>query len=87
MHSPVKDPKHRRWQKQVDLHLRQGEPIAYDAALLYTALDDRQKALDRLDYAFDSREPDIIWANVDPMLLSLRSEPRFHNLITEINLQ
>jgi serine/threonine-protein kinase len=73
--------------KEVDLHLRQGEPIAYDAALLYTALNDRQKALDRLDYALDSREPDIIWANVDPMLLSLRSEPRFHNLITEINLQ
>jgi TolB-like protein/tRNA A-37 threonylcarbamoyl transferase component Bud32 len=73
--------------KQVDLHLRQGEPIAYDAALLYTALDDPQKALDRLDYAFDSREPDIIWANVDPMLLSLRSDPRFHNLITKINLQ
>ena len=73
--------------KQVDLHLHQGEPIAYDTAILYAALNDRQRALDMLNFAFESREPDIVWVNVDPMLLSLRSEPRFRNLITKMNLQ
>jgi serine/threonine protein kinase len=73
--------------KLAELHVQQGQPIAYDTALLYAALNNHQKALDMLDYAFASREPDIIWANVDPLLMSLRSEQRFRDLIAEMNLQ
>jgi eukaryotic-like serine/threonine-protein kinase len=72
---------------RVKLQLNQGHALAYDASVLYTALNDREKALDMLNYAFDQRESNLVWVNVDPLLTPLRVEPRFHELTTEMNLQ
>jgi eukaryotic-like serine/threonine-protein kinase len=73
--------------RQVELHLNEGHSLGYDSAVLYAALNDHNKALDMLQYAFDKRESNLVWVNVDPLLISLRSEPRFHSLIAEMNLQ
>ncbi|HEX4155499.1 MAG TPA: protein kinase [Acidobacteriaceae bacterium] len=73
--------------KQAVLRLHQGNPIAYDTAVIYTALNDPKDALDVLQYAFDERESDLVWVDVDPLLASLRTEQRFHDLLTEMNLQ
>ena len=74
-------------EKEVNLHIRHDQTVAYGAARLYTALNENDKALDMLQYAFDERQSELVWVNVDPLLTALRPEPRFHNLITEMNLQ
>jgi serine/threonine-protein kinase len=74
-------------EKEVNLHVRQDQTIAYFAAQLYTALNENDKALDMLQYALHERQTDLVWLNVDPLLTALRPEPRFHSLITEMNLQ
>jgi TolB-like protein/tRNA A-37 threonylcarbamoyl transferase component Bud32 len=73
--------------KEVNLHVRQDQTIAYFAAQLYTALNENDEAFDMLQYAFDERQSDLVWVNVDPLLTALRPDPRFHSLITEMNLQ
>jgi hypothetical protein len=73
--------------KEVSLHVRQDQTIAYFAAQLYTALDENDEAFDMLQYAFDQRQSDLVWVNVDPLFTALRPEQKFHSLITEMNLQ
>jgi hypothetical protein len=74
-------------ENEVNLHIRHDQTVAYGAARLYIALNENDKALDMLQYAFDERQSELVWVNVDPLLTALRPEPRFHNLITEMNLQ
>ena len=58
-----------------------GSFISYHTAFMYTALNDRQRALDVLELAYSRREPDLIFLNVEPLLAPLRSEPRFVRLL------
>jgi tetratricopeptide (TPR) repeat protein len=69
------------------VNLHQGYPLSYETAIIYTALDDHEKALDMLEIAFDERKTDLVFLNVDPMLAPLRSEQRFKRLLTQMNLQ
>lgn len=50
---------------------------AVQAAFIYAGMGDRQRALDALDRAFVQANIDLNFMGVDPMLASLRSEPRF----------
>jgi tetratricopeptide (TPR) repeat protein len=63
------------------------EPLPYEAAIIYTALSDKDKALEMLELALNKREPAIVFLNVDPLLASLRSEERFRQLLTQMNLE
>jgi eukaryotic-like serine/threonine-protein kinase len=67
--------------------LTEDSPLPYEAALIYTALDDHERALDMLDIAFEERESELIFVNVDPLLIPLRSEQRFRKLLTQMNLK
>jgi serine/threonine protein kinase len=58
-----------------------GSFISYHTAFMYTALNDRQRALDVLELAYARREPGLIFLNVEPLLAPLRSEPRFVRLL------
>jgi hypothetical protein len=69
------------------MNLHQGYPLSYDTALIYTALNDHEKGLDMLEIAFDEREADLVFLNVDPLLAPLRSEQRFKKLLSQMNLQ
>lgn len=69
------------------VNLHRGYPLSYETAKIYTALDDHETALDMLEIAFDEREADLVFLNVDPLLAPLRSEQRFKKLLTQMNLQ
>jgi serine/threonine protein kinase/tetratricopeptide (TPR) repeat protein len=67
-------------------NLHQGYPLPYETAVIYTALGEHEKALDMLEIAFDERESDLIFLNIDPLLAPIRSEPRFQKLLIQMNL-
>jgi eukaryotic-like serine/threonine-protein kinase len=68
-------------------NLHQGYPLSYETAIIYTAFDDHERALDMLEIAFEEREADLVFLNVDPLLAPLRSEGRFKKLLMQMNLQ
>ena len=60
---------------------------AFGVALAYTALGDKTKALDWLDKAYERREWDMREIKPDFRLDSLRTEPRFRELLKKMNLE
>jgi serine/threonine-protein kinase len=73
--------------KILESAIQKGGDFSYEAAALYVALNERQRALDMLELAYTRRESSVIFVNVDPLLVSLRSEPRFSKLLGQMNLQ
>lgn len=64
-----------------------GQPLAYEAAEIYTALDNHPKAMDMLQIAFDQRESELVFVNVNPLLAPLRPDPQFQSLLKQMNLR
>lgn len=60
------------------------DPYAF--ALVYVGLDDKEKALSWLQRAVEDRDPWVTFAPADPMLDSLRPDPRFHDLLRRMKL-
>jgi TolB-like protein/Tfp pilus assembly protein PilF len=58
----------------------------YYVARIYAAAGDREKAFDWLEKGFQERNPDLIELNVEPLLDSLRTDGRFHDLLRRIGL-
>lgn len=56
-------------------------PPAYALATVYAALGDRKTALDWLEKAYQDRDPDFPYLKIDPRLDSLRTAPRFQQLL------
>jgi tetratricopeptide (TPR) repeat protein len=61
-----------------------GSPVSF--AYVYAALGDRPRALDALERAYAQRIVDLNFMAVDPMLASLRAEPRFLTLKRRMGL-
>ncbi len=59
---------------------------AYHIATIYVALKDRDSAFKWLDTAFAERADWMVFLNVDPRFNSLRSDPRFTDLLRRMNL-
>ena len=57
----------------------------YDIATIYAAMDDVPNALHWLERAVDLRDPTLPLLPVDPALDSLRSQPRFTNLVAALS--
>jgi hypothetical protein len=57
----------------------------YIIAAVYAALGDKNEALNRLEQAYAERSWYLAFLNVDPELDSLRSEPRFQDLVRRMN--
>lgn len=53
---------------------------------IYAALGETNRAFDMFNEAIDERAPQILWANVDPRLDSVRRDPRFPGLIRRLGL-
>jgi TolB-like protein/Tfp pilus assembly protein PilF len=53
---------------------------------VYTGLGEKDMALDWLDKAYKERNDRLVYLNVDPMADSLRSEPRFQDLMKRLHL-
>jgi hypothetical protein len=57
----------------------------YNIALIYAGLGEMDKALAWLERAFAERSTWMLYLKVDPWLDSLRSEPRFQDLLRRMN--
>ncbi len=54
-------------------------------AIIYAGLGERAKALDWLEKSFEQRDPKMAFLKVEPKWNSLRSEPRFIELMRRMN--
>jgi serine/threonine protein kinase/tetratricopeptide (TPR) repeat protein len=64
---------------------KRGPVSKYALAKVYAALGNKNEALSRLEQAFSERSVSLDFLNVDPELDSLRSEPRFQDLVRRMN--
>jgi len=58
----------------------------YDLAILYTGLGDKDQAIAQLNRAYEERAGWIISLKYEPMFDPLRSDPRFTQLVSRLNL-
>lgn len=61
-------------------------PPAYEIAKIYLALGDEESMYAWLDRAYERRSNQVIFANVDPQLDSIRDDERFRALIEKLSL-
>jgi serine/threonine protein kinase/tetratricopeptide (TPR) repeat protein len=59
---------------------------SYAVATVYAGLGDRDKAFESLEKAYDERSSALTWLKVEPMLDSVRSDPRYVDLIRQMGL-
>jgi len=59
---------------------------AYQIAAIDAALGNKSAALDELEKAYQERSWYLLWLAVDPQLDTLRSEPRFNDLLHRVGL-
>lgn len=57
---------------------------AYDIAVVYVGLADRERAFDWLNKAFDEHAGFMLYIRSDPRLKPLRSDPRFADLVRRL---
>ncbi len=55
-------------------------------AALYAQLGDKDEAFSQLKAAIDQRDPFVIWLKIEPQYDSLRSDPRYRELLLELNM-
>jgi serine/threonine-protein kinase len=68
-----------------DRSRRQFTP-AYDRAVIYAGLKDRDRAFEWLERAYDERSSWMSYLNVEPRLDSLRGDSRFEELVRRVGL-
>jgi len=56
-------------------------------AVLYTRLGQNDKALDQLEASYEKREGELVYINVNPRFDSLRSDPRFTEILKKMGLE
>ena len=59
----------------------------FNTALIYTGWGDKERAIERLEKAFEDRSGLSIWLKVDPRFDPLRADPRFTNLLRRMGLE
>jgi serine/threonine-protein kinase len=76
------------WQMRIefDKESKQTYVAPYFTAVKYAALGDREQAFEWLEKAYQERDTWLVHLKVDPMLDSLRSDPRYANLLARMNL-
>jgi len=58
----------------------------YALALVYAGSGDKAEALHRLEQAYSERSHWLVWLKLDPRWNSLRSEPKFKDLVRRVGL-
>lgn len=79
------------WQTELDLaHEEQNPPEAYDTplalAMIYSHLGDKEKAFANLEIAYAGRDEELTNLSIEPQFDSLRSDPRFKDLVTRVGI-
>ena len=62
-----------------------GKVLPFNQALVYLGIGDHARALDNLEKAYDADSQLLAWLGQDPMFDSLRSEPRFVELLRKLH--
>ena len=60
--------------------------LPYFRAAVYTGLGDKDQAFIWLERAFEERHPGLVLVNIDPRFDTLRSDPRFTDLIRRLGV-
>ena len=60
--------------------------LPYFRAAVYTGLGDKDQAFAWLERAFEERHPGLVLVNIDPRFDTLRSDPRFADLIRRLGV-
>ncbi len=55
--------------------------------MVYLGVGDNAQALNWLEKGFSERSTAMVWLKVDPVYDPLRSEPRFHALLTKVGFE
>ena len=58
----------------------------YHLAMIYFGLGEKDKAFDWLDKACEQRSTQLLWIKTLPELDSVRSDPRFQDILRRMNL-
>jgi TolB-like protein/DNA-binding winged helix-turn-helix (wHTH) protein/Flp pilus assembly protein TadD len=64
----------------------QGYISPYSFAVVYAGLGDKEQTFAWLEKAYQDRSSFLIWLKVEPLFDSLRSEPRFQDLLRRVGL-
>jgi TolB-like protein/Tfp pilus assembly protein PilF len=68
-----------------DLEQRRGGVYsAFNYALMYLALDDKNEAIDWLERSYQAKEISILYIKINPELDPLRGDPRFEALVQKV---
>lgn len=59
---------------------------AYNFAIVYTALGDKDKAFAELEKSYQDHANEMIFLQVDPLLDPLRDDPRFQDLLRRVSM-
>lgn len=77
------------WRKVLEVHLKyheRGIASAVSVAGIYARLGDKEHTFEWLEKAFAERENDITYLKIDTSFDSVRSDPRFQDLMQRIGL-
>jgi serine/threonine-protein kinase len=69
-----------------DLLAKAREGFAYQIAEVYAVRGEKGKAFEWLQIAFDDRDAGMLSLLVDPLMRSLRDDPRYKNLLAKLGL-
>jgi serine/threonine-protein kinase len=72
--------------QQLDEISRRRYVSAYEVDIIHLALGDKKRAFEWLEKAYIQRADDLIYLNVEPRLETLRSDPRFSDLVRRVGL-
>lgn len=67
-------------------HIRKDGIGAYEIALVYTGLGEKDEAFKWLEKAYAARDKGLTYLKVDPCFDPLRSDPRFQDLLRRVGL-
>ena len=60
--------------------------VPFDFAFIYVGLGDRSFTFEWLDKAYEDHSTWLTWIKVDPRFDSIRSEPRYRDLLRRMRL-
>ncbi|MCA1640293.1 MAG: hypothetical protein LC768_18570, partial [Acidobacteria bacterium] len=60
--------------------------MSYYVANIYAALGDKEKVFAELERAFGERDHELHRLKIDPLMDSLRDDPRFKEMLKRLNL-
>lgn len=69
------------WRARLDLKI---DPVPFYTAVAYSKLGNADKAFEYLEKAYAARSSELVWLKVEPELDSIRSDPRYGELLRRV---